>query len=149
MNLTLARALACTPERCRVQPLDGGDPLDAPLAPRMVELGARIRPEMIVAFDRDTVPPTIRWRFETRPIEALADDHLTILGRTHPFLDRRPVTDRATPLRVGDMISFRFAAAGGTLIIHDTILDGRPRHPELLEAQFPQIAAHYRAATDA
>lgn len=143
MNLTLARALACTPERCQVQPLDGGESLDAPLAPRMIELGTRIRPGMIVALDRDTVPPAIRWRFATRPIEALAGDRLTILGRDHPFLDQRPVADRATPVRVGDMISFRFAEAGDMIIIHDTIVDGRPRHPELLEAQFPAIVAHY------
>lgn len=60
MNLILARALACTTERCHVQPLDGGDPLDAPLAPIMIEIGTRIRPDMIVALDRDTTPPIVR-----------------------------------------------------------------------------------------
>jgi hypothetical protein len=143
MNVILARALVCTPERCQVQPLDGGESLDAPLAPRMIELGTRIRSEMIVALDRDTVPPTIRYRFETRPIEALAGDRLTILGRDHPFLDQRPMADRALPLGVGEMISFRFVGDGKAVVIHDTIPDGRPRHPELLEAQFPAIVAHY------
>lgn len=147
MNLILARALVCTPERCRVQPLDGGEPLDAPLAPRMIELGTRIRPEMIVALDRDTVPPTIRYRFETRPIEALADDRITILGRAHRFIDRRLDADRVAPLQVGDLVSFQFTGAGDELAIHDTIVDGQPRRPELLEAQFPQIAAHYEHPT--
>lgn len=149
MNLILARALACTTERCHVQPLDGGDPLDAPLAPIMIEIGTRIRPDMIVALDRDTTPPIIRWRFETRPIEALAGDSLTILGRELRFVDRRPVADRATPLRVGNLVSIHFNEAGDEIVVYDTVVDGRPRHPEFLEADFPRIAAHYQGQTTA
>ena len=149
MNLTLARAIACAAEGCRVQPLAGGGALDAPLAAPMIAVGTRIRVGMIVALDRDADPPTIRWRFETRPVEALAGDRLTILGRALPFVDRRPAVDRATPIRVGDTVSLHFTGAGDEIAILDTLVDGRPRHPEFLEAVFPQIAEHYREDTTA
>src|SRR6478752_4851195 len=100
MKLVLARAIDCAAERCLAQPLDADGPIDAPLAPRMVESGIRIRPGMIVALDRDTTPPTIRYRFATLPVEALAGDRITILGREVRFVDARPAADRATPIRV-------------------------------------------------
>ena len=56
-----------------------------------------------MALDRDTTPPTIRWRFAVRRVEALTADRLTILGRAFRYTDRRPDDERTTPLRVGDM----------------------------------------------
>ena len=89
MNLTLARTLACTVDSCRVQLLDDDSVIDAPLAPLMIQIGTRIRPEMIVALDRSATPPEIRWRFETRPVEALTGDRITLHGRQFQFTDAR------------------------------------------------------------
>ena len=149
MKLTLARSIDCTAERCRVQPLDAGDPIDAPLAPRMVEIGTRVRPGMIVALDRHTTPPTIRYRFATHAVEALTGDRLTILGREIRFVDVRPATDRAIPIRVGDTVTHRFRPSGDEIEVYDTVVDGRPRHPEFLEAEFPHIEAIYQGTTSA
>lgn len=145
MNLTLARTIACDAERCLVQSLDNGSVFDAPLSPKMIQGGTRVRPEMIVALDRDATPPMIRYRFETRPVEALAGDRLTILGRERPFSDRRPDADRAIPIRVGDIVTIRFrqGADGDEIEVYDIVVAGHPRHPELLEADFPRIEAFY------
>ncbi len=104
MKLTLARTIACSDEGCQVQPLDDDGLIDAPLSPRMVEIGTRIRPGMIVALDRSTTPPLIRWRFETRPVEALTGDRMTIHGREFRFIDVRPENERAIPIHVDDMV---------------------------------------------
>lgn len=146
MDLTLARAIDCSETSCRVRLLDDGSEADAPLAGRMIAGGVRIRPGMIVALDRATAPPTIRWRFETRPVEALAGDRLTLHGRGFRFVDRRPDDERAVPIRVGDTVVARARSADDGLEIYDTMEDGRPRHPERLTAQFPQIEAVYAAA---
>ena len=152
MKLTLARAIACSAEGCRVQPLDGGGATDAPFSSRMIQIGTRIRPGMIVALDSGTTPPTIRWRFETRPVEALAGDRITILGREARFVDVRPEADRATPIRVGDTVIIRSQQADGqadTIEIYDTLIDGQPRHRGFLEADFPRIEAAYGGMADA
>lgn len=143
MNLTLARAIACHTGSCLVQRLDDGGVFDAPLSTTMLELGTRIWPGMIVALDGDAQPPAIRWRFETRTVDALAGDRLTILEREHHFIDRRPEDDRGTPLRVGDMVSIHFTGVGNEIEVRDTIVAGRPRHPELLEEQFSRVEAAY------
>ncbi|MFN8536929.1 MAG: hypothetical protein U0232_05580 [Thermomicrobiales bacterium] len=53
-----------------------------------------------------------------------------------------------SPLGVGDMaIVKRPGRAGDEVEVYDTLVDGRPRHPELLEAEFPQIEAMYRGIT--
>jgi hypothetical protein len=44
------------------------------------------------------------------------------------------------------MVTIRIRQTGDTVEIHDTPHDGRPRHPEYLEVQFPQIEAIYRDA---
>ena len=149
MNLILARALDCAAERCRVQPLNGGDALDAPLAAPMIAAGTRIRPGMIVALDRDAETPTIRWRFETRPVEALAGDRLIFLGRQFRFTDARPADERAIPIRVGDTVVSLRRQGGDDVEIVDLVVDGRPLHPERLEAEFPRIESVYREAANA
>jgi hypothetical protein len=143
MNLTLARAITCHAGSCLVQRLDDSMVFDAPLSPRMIETNTRIQPGMIVALDRDATPPTIRWRFETRPVEALAGDRLTILGREHRFTDARPEAERAVPIRAGDTVAIRFGQDGDEIEVYDTVIDGRPRHPEFLEADFQHIEAVY------
>jgi hypothetical protein len=132
-----------------VQLLDDGSVTDAPLAPRMIQIGIRVRPGMIVALDRGTTPPMIRWRFGTRPVEALAGDRLTILGREFRFVDARPGDERATPIRVGDTVVFRTRPASDELEIYDTVESGRPHHPEFLEAEFPRIEAIYQGTASA
>lgn len=148
MNLTLARTIDCSAEHCRVQLLDDGSVTNAPLSPRMIEGGVRIRPDMIVALDRSATPPMIRYRFETRPVEALMGDRMTILGREFRFVDARPENDRANPIRVGDIVTIRSRQASDEIEVYDTVVNGRPRHPEFLEAQFPQIAAIYQDAAN-
>ncbi len=147
MNLILARAIDCSVERCRVQLLDDDSVTDAPLSTLMIQIGTRIRPGMIVALDRSTTPPEIRWRFETRPVEALAGDRITLHGRQFRFTDTRPDDERATPIRVGDVVVARSAGAGDTLAVYDTVENGRPRHPERLEADYPRIEAAYQGQT--
>lgn len=144
MNLTLARTLACAVESCRVQLLDDDSVIDAPLAPRMIQIGTRIRPGMIVALDRSATPPEIRWRFETRPVEALTGDRITLLGRQFQFTDVRPDEERATQIRVGDTVVARSAGASDILEVYDTVENGRPRHLERLEAAYTQIEAAYQ-----
>jgi hypothetical protein len=41
----------------------------------------------------------------------------------------------------------RSVGASDTLEIYDTVENGRPRHPERLEAAYPQIEAAYRGQT--
>ncbi len=149
MNLTLARTITCAGERCLVQLLDDDSVYDAPLSPRMIQIGTLVRPGMTVALDRDTTPPTIRWRFETRPVEALTGDRLTILGRESRFIDVRTESERATPIRVGDTVTIRFRQASDEIEVYDTVVDGRPRHPELLEADFSRIEAAYHGTASA
>ena len=149
MKLTLARAIDCSAEGCRVQLLDDGSVIDAPLSPRMIEIGTRIRPEMIVALDHDAAPPEIRWRYETRPVEALAGDRLTLHGKEFRFVDARPDDERAIPIRVGDTVVARLRQGGDGLEVYDTVEGGRPRHPERLEAEFPRIEAVYRGMASA
>jgi hypothetical protein len=149
MHLTLARTLDCSVEHCRVQLFDDDSVIDAPLAPLMIQLGTRIRPEMIVALDRSATPPEIRWRFETRPVEALTGDRITLHQRQFHFTDARPAAEQATPIRVGDTVIARSAGESDTLEIYDTVEDGRPRHPERLEAAYPQIEAAYQGQTTA
>lgn len=144
MQLTLARTLACTVDSCRVQLLDDDSVIDAPLAPLMIQHGTRIRPEMIVALDRSATPPEIRWRFETRPVEALSGDRITLLGRQFQFTDARPAAEQAIPIRVGDTVVARSAGTNDALEIYDTVENGRPNHPERLEAAYPQIEAAYQ-----
>jgi hypothetical protein len=148
MQLTLARTIACSAEGCRVQPLDDDRLIDAPLAPRMRDVGIRVRPGMIVALDSGTVPPVIRWRFGVRSVEALAGDRVTILGREFRFVDARPDDERAMPIRVGDTVIIRPRRAGDEIEVYDTVEAGRPRHPELLEAEFPRIEAAYRGTAN-
>lgn len=145
MKLTLARAITCTAERCRVQPLDGGEAIDAPLAPRMIAAGVVIRPEMIVALDRGATPATITYRYDTRPVEALAGDRLTLHGKEFRFVDVRPAAERAIPISVGDTVAARSRLDSPELEVYDTVESGRPRHPERLEAEFPRIEAIYVA----
>ncbi len=144
MKLTLARTITCSDEGCKVQLLSEDSVTDAPLSPRMIQIGTRIRPGMIVALDLSATPPMIRWRFETRPVEALAGDRITILGRESRFVDARPENDRATPIRVGDIVTIRQWQAGDEIEVYDTVVDGRPRHPEFLEADYPRIEAAYQ-----
>lgn len=144
MQLTLARTLARSAERCRAQSLDDGSVIDAPLAPLMVRRGIRIRPGMIVALDRSTAPPEIRRRFGVRPAEAMAADRLTLQGRAFRFVDARPDGERATPPRVGDTVVVRVRPASDELEVYDLAENGRPLHPERLEADFPRIEAVYQ-----
>ena len=147
MELFLARTVACSDGGCRVQPLDDDGVIDAPFSSRMVEAGIRVRPGMVVAVDRSAAPPVIRWRFGVRLVEALAGERITLLGREFRFVDARPVGERGSPLGVGDMVIVRPGRAGDEVEVYDTLVDGRPRHPELLEAEFPQIEAVYRGIT--
>ncbi|HEY8600999.1 MAG TPA: hypothetical protein VIL85_21370 [Thermomicrobiales bacterium] len=149
MHLILARAIDCSIDSCRVQLLDDGSVIDAPLSPLMIQIGTRIRPEMLVALDRGATPPEIRWRFETRPVEALAGDRITLHGRQFRFTDARPVAEQATPIRVGDTVVAGSTDGGDTLEVYDTVENGRPRHPERLEAAYPQIEAAYQRQTTA
>jgi hypothetical protein len=144
MQLTLARTLACSAESCQVQLLDDSSVTDAPLSALMVQHGTRIRPGMIVALDRSTTPPEIRWRFDVRPVEALAGDRLTLHGRELRFVDVRPDDERATPIRVGDTVVARSRHADDALEVFDTVENGRPLHQERLEADFPHIEAVYQ-----
>ena len=57
MDLTLARAIACSAEGCRVQLLEDDSVIDAPLAELMRRRGTRVRPGQIVALDRSVTPP--------------------------------------------------------------------------------------------
>ncbi len=147
MNLILARAIACSAETCRVQLLTDDSVIDAPLSALMIQIGTRIRPGMIVALDRSATPPEIRWRFETRPVEALAGDRLTLHGRQFRFTDLRPDDERVPPLRVGDTVVARSGRTADELEVYDTMQEGRPLHPERLEAAFPQIEAAYQGQT--
>lgn len=149
MKLTLARTIACSDEGCQVQLLDDDSVIDAPLSSRMIANGVRIRPGMIVALDRSATPPMIRYRFETRPVEALVGDRMTILGREFRFVDARPENDRTVPIRVGDVVTIRHQQAGAWLEVYDTVDAGRPRHPEFLEADFPRIEAVYQGTASA
>ena len=144
MKLTLARAIACSADGCRVQPLDGGGVTDAPLSPRMIQVGTRIRPGMIVALDRGAAPSEIRWRFGGDTIESLIGDRATLRGQDFRLTDARPDEERRTPIRVGDTVLVRSGSAAGELVVYDLVEDGRPLHPERLEADFPQIEAAYR-----
>jgi hypothetical protein len=144
MKLTLARTITCSDESCKVQLLGEDSVTDAPLSPRMIQIGTRIRPGMIVALDLSATPPMIRWRFETRPVQALAGDRITILGRESRFVDARPENDRATPIRVGDIVTIRQWQAGDEIEVYDTVVDGQPQHPEFLEADYPRIEAAYQ-----
>jgi hypothetical protein len=146
MQLTLARTLACSAESCQVQLLDDSGVSDAPLAALMVQRGILIRPDMIVALDRSTTPAEIRWRFEVRPVEALAGDRLTLHGKEFRFVDVRPDDEHATPIRVGTTVVSRLGHDGETLEVFDTVEHGRPRYPERLEAHFPHIEAVYEGA---
>jgi hypothetical protein len=149
MHLTLARTIACSDEGCQVQLLDDDGVINAPLSPRMIEVGIRVRPGMIVALDSGTMPPVIRWRFGVRSVEALAGDRLTILGREFRFVDGRPEGERATPIRAGDTVIIRPRQASDEVEVYDTVEAGRPRHPEFLEAEFPRIEAVYQGMADA
>lgn len=149
MKLTLARTITCSDERCQVQPLDDDGVIDAPLSPRMIQLGTRIRPGMIVALDRGATPAMIRWRFETRPVEALAGDRLTLHGREFRFVDARPNAERVTPIRIGDTVVARSRHASDELEVYDMVENGRPLHPERLEAEFPRVEAAYQGSTSA
>jgi hypothetical protein len=146
MKLTLARTITCSDEHCLVQRLDDSSVYDAPLSPRMVQNSIRIRPEMIVALDRGVSPPEIRWRFEVRPVEALTGDRLTLHGRQFRFIDARPDDERATPIRVGNTVVARSRPTGDGLEVFDLVENGRPLHPERLEADFPHIEAIYHGA---
>jgi hypothetical protein len=144
MELTLARTITCSDEGCQVQLLSDDSVINAPLSSRMIQIGTHIRPGMIVALDLGAVPPMIRWRFETRPVEALAGDRVTILGREFRFVDARSEGDRATPICVGDIVIIRHRQAGEEIEVYDTVVDGRPRHPEFLEADYRRIEAAYQ-----
>ena len=149
MDLTLARAIACSAEGCRVQLLVDDSVIDAPLAELMRRHGTRVRPGQIVALDRSVTPPEIRWRFGVNPVEALAGDRATLRGRHFRLIDARPDDERATPIRVGDTVVVRSGRVGNELEVYDTVAGGRPRHPERLEADFPRIQAIYEAAAPA
>ena len=149
MDLTLARALTCSAEDCQVQLLADDSVTDAPLAALMRQHGIRIRPGQLVAVDRSTAPPEIRWRFGVNPVEALAGDRATLLGRQFRLVDARPDDERATPIRVGDTVVVRSGRDGDELEVYDMVAGGRPLHPERLEADFPRIQAIYEAAATA
>jgi hypothetical protein len=149
MKLTLARTIACADEGCRVQLLADGSVIDASFAPRIIDVGIRIRPGMIVALDSSTTPPVIRWRFGGRPVEALAGDRMTLHGREFRFVDARPEEERAIPIGVGDTVIVRSGHASDEVEVFDTVEGGQPRHPELLEAEFPQIEAVYQGTAGA
>ncbi len=149
MDLTLARTVACSDESCQVQLLDDDSLADAPLAALMRRHGIRVRSGQIVALDRSTAPPEIRWRFGVNLVEALADDHATLLGRPFRLIDARPDDERATPIRVGDTVVVRSGRVGDELEVYDMVAGGRPLHPERLEADFPHIQAVYEAAATA
>lgn len=146
MNLTLARALACSVESCTVQLLDDGSVTNAPLALLMRQHGTRIRPGMIVALDHSATPPEIRWRFGGDTVEALTGDLATLRGRQFRLTDARPDTERTRPIRVGDTVIVRSGRAADELEVYDTVVEGNPRHPERLAADFPQIEAVYRGS---
>ncbi len=149
MKLTLAQTITCADAGCRVQLLDDGGVIDAIVAPRMIDVGIRVRPGMIVALDSGTTPPVIRWRFGGRPVETLAGDRMTLHGREFRFVDARQEEERAIPIRVGDMVIVRSGRASGEVEVYDTMEGGRPRHQELLEAEFPQIEAVYQGTANA
>jgi hypothetical protein len=127
-----------------VQLLDDSSVSDAPLAALMIQRGILIRPNMIVALDRSTTPAEIRWRFEVRPVEALADDRLTLHGKEFRFVDVRPDDERAIPIHVGTTVVARLGHDDETLEVFDTMEHGQPRHPERLKAHFPHIEAVYQ-----
>ena len=80
-------------------------------------------------------------------MEALAGDRLTLHGRQFRFTDLRPDDERVTPLRVGDTVIARSGRTADELEVYDTMQEGRPLHPERLEAAFPQIEAAYQGQT--
>lgn len=146
MKLTLARAIACSDEGCTVQLLDDGSVSDAALAPLMRQSGTRVRPGMIVALDRDGSPVEIRWRFGGDRVEALEGQRATLRGRQFRLTDARPEAERTNPIRVGDTILVRSTKATDALAVYDMVENGRPLHPERLEADFPQIEAAYKGS---
>lgn len=149
MNLTLARAIACSAEGCRVQLLTDSSMTDAPLAPLMRQIGTRVRPGHIVALDRSVSPPEIRWRFGRDKVEALVGDRATLRGQQFRLTDARPDDERAIPIRIGDTVLVRRGGAADELTVFDLVEDGCPLHPERSEADFPQIEATYRGSARA
>ena len=144
MNLILARVIDCSAEGCRVQTLTDNTVIDAPLAPWMRQLGIRIHSEMIVALDRSAAPPEIRWRFGGDIVEALTGNRATLRGQEFRFTDERPDEERRTPIRIGNIVLVRSGSTADEVAVYDLVEDGRPLHPERLEADFPQIEAAYR-----
>ena len=149
MDLTLARTIACSDEGCQVQLLADDSVTDAPISALMRQHNTRVHPGQIVALDRSTAPPEIRWRFGVRRVEALAGDRVTLLGRQFRLFDARPDDERATPIRVGDMVVVRSRDASDELEVYDAVAGGRPLHPERLEADLPRIQAIYGASATA
>jgi len=76
-------------------------------------------------------------------VETLTGDRITLHGRQFQFTDTRPDDERATPIRVGDVVVARSGHGSDTLEVYDTVENRRPLHPERLEADYPQIEAAY------
>jgi hypothetical protein len=165
MNLELATVEDATSTGCRVQYLDSSTSADARYSARVQAAGVVVRPCHLVVVDRSVDPPEVVYRSHTIAVVQRLDGESAVLNdgqrppRTWRLIDRRPGEDQQAPFRVGDTVLVEEQQAsiwpGDTEVVRpnrsegvaevlDTVVDGRPAHPERLRAvTFPVVVEIY------
>lgn len=140
MDLVFATVLSCDETGCTV--FFGGEP-ETPLFVRYsaeVKDRIRIRHGQLVAVDRATVPPEIKWRWFRGEVLELRPGGAVIGARG--IAAELQLREPSLHLGKGDEVWY--GGVGGEKEIHDLVRHDRPAHPDdLAAATFPLIEAWY------
>jgi hypothetical protein len=129
VKLELAIVLACTKTGCRVVPLKDNSPIEARYS-SLVQDRIKVQPEQLVAFDTDTNPPEIIWRWLRAAVIELTADIIVIDDMQGHPAKVTLVSDLPLTLTLDDEVWT--CGTGHDFEIHDIILDGKPTHPDRL-----------------
>jgi hypothetical protein len=145
MDLVIATVLPCDATGCTV--FYCGEPNTPQFVCYSAEVKdrLRIRRGQLVAVDRATAPPEIKWRWfrgevlELRPAGA-------VIGARGIAAELR-LLEPSLQLAKGDEVWY--GRVGGEKEIHDLVRHDQPAHPEeLAAATFPLIRAWYAGLDD-
>jgi hypothetical protein len=147
MTFTLAIALECSPNECRVQLLDADTPITVRYSPP-VQARLIIRPGQLVALDTTPSPPEIVYRWHYARVEQLKGANALIDNHRGQLVEVVPAKGLEVAPKVGDWVFATLGGPAGQSEIFDVAIDGRPAHPVFLSNYaFPKVEEFYRKIT--
>ncbi|MFN8494612.1 MAG: hypothetical protein U0350_43830 [Caldilineaceae bacterium] len=138
MNLTIATVLACNDRGCRVQPIQGQDPVETRYSKPMVKYHIPIRPNQFVIVDNDTTPPETIFRWSRATVTKVDGNRIELDDAGQQFVAGLS-SSFVGELQPGDDVVLKGFQDENRKVI-DVVVNGKPAHGERLAAEwFPEM----------